>query len=224
MTSERQVAANRLNAQKSTGPRSRNGKLRSRRNALRHGLTAETVLEHAEDPAEYRTFERAIIADFSPASTIERALVVRLASLLWRLRRATAMETGLLANPPPSDHQPATTNFGSAVHIADATLLTRADPASYAVQLMMSLISARTFEHVDKHTSGHCKDNNGLSGGGFRWALMTNQESFALVLRYQTALSRQLMQTLMSIAQVRHNVGYGQLLRRRGQKPARLQR
>ena len=82
MTSERQIAANRLNAQKSTGPRSRAGKLRSRRNALRHGHTAETVLNHTEDPVEYRAFERAIIADFRPARTIERALVVRLASLL----------------------------------------------------------------------------------------------------------------------------------------------
>src|SRR6266478_1801921 len=57
MTSPRQIEANRLNALKSTGPTSANGKHVSRRNALRHGFTAETVLEPLENPEEYRTFE-----------------------------------------------------------------------------------------------------------------------------------------------------------------------
>src|SRR6185437_12273396 len=48
-----------------------------------------------EDGAAYELFERKILADYTPDSAIERALVVRLASLLWRLRRAVAIETGL---------------------------------------------------------------------------------------------------------------------------------
>ncbi len=96
MTSLKQIEANRRNAAKSTGPTTVNGKRASRRNALRHGFTAETVLEPLEDPEEYRTFEAAIVAEYLPQSPVEQELVHRLASLFWRLRRATSIETGLL--------------------------------------------------------------------------------------------------------------------------------
>ena len=49
MTSYRQIEANRRNALKSTGPKTEAGKLASRRNAVRHGLTAETVIGALED-------------------------------------------------------------------------------------------------------------------------------------------------------------------------------
>ena len=96
MTSLKQIEANRRNALKSTGPKSENGKQRSRRNAIRHGLTAETVIEVLEDPDDYKGFEAAIVSDYDAQSAVERELVLRLASLLWRLRRATSIETGLL--------------------------------------------------------------------------------------------------------------------------------
>ena len=95
MTSYRQIDANRRNARKSTGPTTAEGKHRSRCNAVRHGLTAETVISALEDAEDYKAFEAAIIADYDAQSAVERELVLRLASLLWRLRRATTMETGL---------------------------------------------------------------------------------------------------------------------------------
>jgi hypothetical protein len=95
MTSARQIEANRRNARKSTGPTSAEGKQRSRCNAVRHGLTAETVIRALENAEDYRAFEAAVTADYDAQSAVERELVLRLASLLWRLRRATAMETGL---------------------------------------------------------------------------------------------------------------------------------
>jgi hypothetical protein len=95
MTSFRQIEANRRNACKSTGPITEAGKQHSRRNAVRHGLTAETVIGALEDAEDYKAFEAAIIADYDVQSAVERELVLRLASLLWRLRRATTMETGL---------------------------------------------------------------------------------------------------------------------------------
>ena len=48
-----------------------------------------------EDAEDYKAFEAAIIADYDAESAVERELVLRLASVLWRLRRATTMETGL---------------------------------------------------------------------------------------------------------------------------------
>jgi hypothetical protein len=96
MTSFRQIEANRRNSLKSTGPSTEQGKRRSRRNAIRHGLCAETVIEMVEDIEDYRGFEAAIIADYDAQTAVERELVLRLASLLWRLRRATSIETDLL--------------------------------------------------------------------------------------------------------------------------------
>ena len=96
MTSFRQIEANRRNAIKSTGPITEEGKHRSRQNAVRHGLCGETVVEIVEDIEDYRGFEAAIIADYDARTAVERELVLRLASLLWRLRRATAIETDLM--------------------------------------------------------------------------------------------------------------------------------
>jgi hypothetical protein len=96
MTSARHIETNRLNALKSTGPKTEAGKARSRCNAVRHGLTAETVIDDLEDADDYRAFELAVTAGFNAESAVERELVLRLAGLLWRLRRATAIEAGLL--------------------------------------------------------------------------------------------------------------------------------
>ncbi len=95
MTSLRQFEANRRNARLSTGPVTEEGKKRSRRNAVRHGLTAETVIDSLEDAEDYAAFEMAITAEYDAQSAVERELVLRLASVLWRLRRATAIESGL---------------------------------------------------------------------------------------------------------------------------------
>ena len=95
MTSLKQTEANRLNALKSTGPKTTEGKERSRCNAIRHGLTAETVIVGFEDADDYESFEATVIADYDARSAVERELVLRLASVLWRLRRATGIETAL---------------------------------------------------------------------------------------------------------------------------------
>jgi hypothetical protein len=95
MSSLKQIEANRRNALKSTGPTTPEGKERSRCNAVRHGLTAETVIAALEDAEDYQAFEAAVIADYDAESAVERELVLRLASVLWRLRRATGIETAL---------------------------------------------------------------------------------------------------------------------------------
>jgi hypothetical protein len=96
MTSFRQFEANRRNAERSTGPKTEEGKRRSRRNALRHGLCAETVIEIVEDVEDYKEFESAVIANYEAETAVERELALRLASLLWRIRRATSIDTDLM--------------------------------------------------------------------------------------------------------------------------------
>jgi len=75
------------------GPQSK--RRRSRRRAWRDGLADQTVVRNVEDVRSYRAFERALVGSIDPRSVIELELVHRLASLLWRLRRASAIETGL---------------------------------------------------------------------------------------------------------------------------------
>ena len=119
MTSFRQIEANRRNARKSTGPVTEDGKRRSRCNAVRHGLTAETVIGALEDAEDYQAFQAAIMADYDAQSAVERELVLRLASLLWRLRRATTMEPGLFET--------------QADHLNEITLARQVQPASREV-------------------------------------------------------------------------------------------
>jgi hypothetical protein len=72
-----------------------NKRRRSGRHAWRGGLSDQTVVKTLENVRSYRAFERALLGSVDPRSVLELALVHRLASLLWRLRRASAIETGL---------------------------------------------------------------------------------------------------------------------------------
>jgi len=68
---------------------------RSRRRAWRDGLADQTVVLGVEGVRSYRAFERALVGSVDARSALELALAHRLASLLWRLRRACAIGTGL---------------------------------------------------------------------------------------------------------------------------------
>jgi hypothetical protein len=98
MASDRQTAANRLNAQKSTGPRTEQGKERVSRNPLKHGLSAvkHVVLDH-EDRAAFEALLEAMIDDFAPQTALETELVTQIAALTWRMRRVPEMEMALVA-------------------------------------------------------------------------------------------------------------------------------
>ena len=101
MTTELQRDANRKNARASTGPRSPDGKARSSRNALRHGLRVDLsgscpVLP-GESAAGWAKHRDAVVADIVPAGPLEMALAERVALCLWRLNRTAAYEAGVSA-------------------------------------------------------------------------------------------------------------------------------
>ena len=102
MSSVRQIEANRRNAQFSTGPITEEGKKRSRQNAVRHGLTAETVICAIEDADDYAAFQLAIASDFDAQSVVERELVLRLANLLWRCVSLQRSRRGCSISKPAS--------------------------------------------------------------------------------------------------------------------------
>jgi len=90
------LEANRDNAQLSTGPSSEDGKRRSRRSALKHGILAKTVLfKNEEDEVAFHTFLDDLEQDQKPRDTIERMQLEDVAITRIRLARATRLEQRL---------------------------------------------------------------------------------------------------------------------------------
>lgn len=96
MTSSAQIAANRRNAAKSTGPKTAEGKGVASRNALRHGLTAHQLVLFDEGLPDFARFYAELRAALAPASAIEEALAEQIAIGTWRLRRIGRIEAALL--------------------------------------------------------------------------------------------------------------------------------
>ena len=94
MSSERQIAANRLNAQKSTGPSTPEGRAAVRLNGVKHGLTAQTLVLKGENESDFTTLLDSYEAEHQPATPTEEALVLQLAMATWRLRRLYHVEAG----------------------------------------------------------------------------------------------------------------------------------
>jgi len=199
MASEKQNSANRRNAAKSTGPITANGKLQSRRNALRHGLTAATVVPAMEDAEEFEQFESAIEADYQPASTVEQELVARLTSLLWRLRRSALIETNLfqlqaqLAKEQKFMRAPGSDNAAPGMEILFQLLrspqtLLPSQPNSAEPEL-----SNREASPVNQRDSNSHGPNPATI-----FLRLCNLNSFPIerINRYETALWRQAVQTM----------------------------
>jgi hypothetical protein len=178
MTSLKQIEANRRNATRSTGPISQQGKQRSRCNAVRHGLTAETVIAFLEDTEDYKAFELSVTADFEARTAVERELVLRLAGLLWRLRRATAIETGLLAVQPFEDRKDLAPTVEGAIRTRELAPIL--DPRiGY---------TAKAQEH-----------NNAEIAGRFLALNHADSSTFERLSRYETGLWRQVGQLLVTL-------------------------
>ncbi len=96
MASNLQIAANRDNARKSTGPKSEAGRAAVRLNALKHGLTATTLVLDGESRTKFEALIAAVHAEHLPSTPTEEALVTQIAMAIWRLRRFFHMEAGFL--------------------------------------------------------------------------------------------------------------------------------
>jgi hypothetical protein len=213
MTSFRRFEANRRNALRSTGPKTDDGKRRSRLNEVRHGLTAETVVGSLEDAEDYKAFEATIISDYCAETAVARELVLRLASLLWRLRRATAIETDLLeiqaeilrecrlVVPPGGRHGPYDRVFRAFEGVV------RTDAFKHAGNGSWPDCGERTLEE-------HQPDGPDNSAGDltaktrqltYCFLRLANLDSgvFERLNRYEGALWRQTVQTLIALHPVR---------------------
>jgi len=95
MATPNQIDANRRNAQRSTGPRTPEGKAVSRLNAMKTGITAKSIVIPGEDAAELETLSAEYHDQFQPATALERFLVDALISADWQLRRFHRIEAQL---------------------------------------------------------------------------------------------------------------------------------
>jgi hypothetical protein len=96
MASENQIAANRANAKRSTGPKTKAGKAQSRKNAWKHGLTAKALVINGENPKNFELLRAAYETQFKPQNALQLELIERLAVTTWRLRRIPAFEAALI--------------------------------------------------------------------------------------------------------------------------------
>ena len=96
MATHNQTAANRRNAQKSTGPRTPQGRAASSLNALKHGLTARHLVLRTETQRDFDVTLRAFQADLQPLGPTETALFHQLVAAHWRLVRARQVQTEIL--------------------------------------------------------------------------------------------------------------------------------
>ena len=108
MATEKQIAANRANAQKSTGPRTEEGKSKSRMNAKRDGITGQVITLSAEDLPVFEKLKAELIADLAPQTVMERKLASSIAWDTWRLDRIRAAEMNIfaLAADNPDEDEP----------------------------------------------------------------------------------------------------------------------
>ena len=91
MATKAQIKANQQNAQKSTGPKTADGKAAVSQNAVKHGLFAAKAVISIEDPADYELYRDKYLAELTPAGILESVLAERIVSLSWRLQRAERM-------------------------------------------------------------------------------------------------------------------------------------
>jgi hypothetical protein len=88
MASQSQILANRLNALKSTGPRTGQGKAVASQNSVKHGLLAEQDVITSENESDFDLYRRQLLDELSPVSPMESMLAERIVTLSWRLKRA----------------------------------------------------------------------------------------------------------------------------------------
>jgi len=98
MATDRQIAANRENAQKSTGPKTPEGRAAVRLNGVKHGLSAQTLVLMGENAADLEALADSLEAQYQPATPTEEILVRQLVMATWRQLRLFHVEAAHYKN------------------------------------------------------------------------------------------------------------------------------
>lgn len=141
ITSSKQIKANQENAKNSSGPKTKEGKVRSSRNALTHGLTAERVIIPGEDATDFEFLLNGLFVAYGPATTLEHQIIEQMAGCLWRLRRVPVFEVAILEGyraEVEEEHKEEKTSKDDRRdrlrHLAERYLITDADKENFKNQ------------------------------------------------------------------------------------------
>ena len=101
MATPRQIAANRANAKKSTGPRTSEGKAKASLNSFSHGFAGGVHFLRDEDPKEFHALVADLNHDYEPATHTEQILIEKMALNQWLSLRATRLQSITLGTREP---------------------------------------------------------------------------------------------------------------------------
>jgi hypothetical protein len=98
VTTKKRIAANRLNATHSSGPKTSEGKRAVRQNALRHGLLSGDVILSDESEPQFLEYEKALWSDMKPVGPLQEEEARKAVYHGWRLRRCAKIDNGTFEN------------------------------------------------------------------------------------------------------------------------------
>jgi len=144
MSTELQILANRRNAQKSTGPRTNEGKAIASKNSVKHGLTAGNDIINQECQADFDLYRAQFLAELDPNSPMESMLAERIVNLSWRLKRLYKIQNQTIdALSTPDTSSPLTKLAHSMLsRVRDQS---QADPSESAPDLALGRLAVKDF-------------------------------------------------------------------------------
>lgn len=206
MATELQKRTNRANSLKSTGPQTEAGKAAARLNATRHGLLSSAPVMAGEDADEYAAFCEQMQSDLKPVGVLETQLAQRMAGALWRLRRLSHIEAGILTGN-------AAETFAAAAESVAATHTRIEGGLNALIQSMDESREVIENEAAHADATQAAKDARGvlwsvpaLLGAAYR-VDATGADALTKLSRYETTLERSLFKTgeeLRRLQEIRH--------------------
>ncbi len=202
MASKAQIAANRRNAKESTGPRTAEGKARSRLNALTWGLSSVSGvgLLPGESTVEYDAFRSEHLAEFNPVGVVEEQLLTEVIDCNWGLRRAVKIEVGILARGVADTDERYLTELKRTLEVTRAAASRKAAGIG-DLEDVVEIVDEEMHEHLEDliAKARETKETDvARLGGGF----IQGADALILLARYRTALLRHRSQALAELREL----------------------
>jgi hypothetical protein len=118
------AAVNRANAQKSSGPKTEQGKAVSSQNSFKHGLYSKAIVIPGEDPAKFEALRADLAAEHRPVGLTEEMLVDELAQHYWRMKRFRSLDAQMYRSKGPQENGGSALDTASLVQCIDLGLFT----------------------------------------------------------------------------------------------------
>jgi len=143
MSTEARIIANRRNAQKSTGPRTNEGKAIASKNSVKHGLTAANNIISSENQADFDLYRAQFLAELAPDSPMESMLAERIVNLSWRLKRLYKIQNQTIDALSTPDTSSPLANL-----LSKYRLPSQPDPSESETDLTLGRLAVKDFSNT----------------------------------------------------------------------------